>query len=239
MYEKIVNKIFQNVWYFLIKGLVRRKTGPGTRLEDYAARFICMIQVAKLFEVIFNVRVGLILYGDSNEEFFAQFRFMKRWPVLAINIAIGGMRADSWNDFFNSPGVGQWVYAELRKFVNGGAKVIQNVGGNNVLQRQMNILEPALVSLKKLMPESFACTTPPIHLSFFAALGWPKDVIETDIKKCNSLIAGLWGQKTIDLYQPFIDASTGEAYPFILRDMVHWSDFAETVILNEEKRILA
>ena len=225
----MLNKIFQNLYFFGLKGWIKRKVGSGMSLHDYSSRMVWQWRLAKLFG-----GAKIVMIGDSNMEGFALFRFMRRWKSVAVNIGIGGTTADGWVDFLTQTDRGNWLRREI---LISGAKVLFNVGGNNVLQRSVGRLPANLKTLYSMFPSSWACLAPPIHLSFFASVIDPR-ILGDDIKKLNDAIRETWKSRTIDLYAPFINPVTGEAFAGILRDPIHFSDVTMAVIIEWESRIL-
>lgn len=218
------NYIYQNLVY-LIKTLIPRKIGLGISLADYSRRMFFKVKLAKFF----SGRKMLIL-GDSNAENLASYsdclRFGKYLKSIVVNIAIGGTRADTWVEFFLNTKEGKELYEEVKNY----DIILFNIGGNNVLQNKMDVLEKSLKKLKELFLQSYNCTIPPLHYDLLSMpMNKPKDKIRQDVLKANELIRKVWKDKTIDLYNLFVDAN-GYPYIFTHEDAVHFSQFVDEKI---------
>lgn len=217
------NKIFQTLW-FAVRYLFPRKTGTGLAVGDYAVRIVAQLLLARLFG-----GPDLVLIGDSNSEAFSNEKDMARLSDagVACGLGIGGTRGDQWVIFFRSR------LGRLVMMLIGDAHVIWNIGGNHVLQKQMGSVSQAYADLRALFPSSRIILIPPIHYSILRTLGLPEDETRENVRIVNQLAREEWGQgHCIDLYQTFLDHSTGEAYPLILADMVHYGPLAREIIVR-------
>jgi len=231
-YQKFVNGLFQYTWA-IIKNFYKVKN--SLLLESYIPRMESQIKLAKLFSFVFRVPVALIVIGDSNAENLSAPKYMKRFGSfgIAINIAKGGTRADSWSNLFmNNPEF-------YRLIVDTFPMVLFNIGGNHILQDRMDLLEPSLTYLKEKFPKSFNCEIPPIYSEVLAGLdGKNAKVIEQNIIKANEIILKVWAGRTISLYNQFLDPATlseeviDKPIMFALGDLVHFSDRGNKIRLD-------
>lgn len=217
-------KLFQFIWHFMVKGFIKRKNGVGDNLKDYSERMIEQLKLA----LNFTDKIDFVIIGDSNGENLATYSNMvqlqKEIGGIGVNIAIGGTRADTWNEFLRFSHKGIDIYRFIDTHVK---KVIFNIGGNHILQDKMDILEKEFISLYELFPESYNCLVPPIHIGLIAGLkGINPQVIQERVETCNNLIKHIWRNKAIDTYTPFLSPSK-EPYFFVLDDLVHFSDYAD------------
>lgn len=214
--------LFLYLW-FSLRGFIPRKSGLGISLSDYSKRFKAQVSLVRSM----GGKVSIIVLGDSNAENLDTISNRKQLgeglPDFSLNFGIGGMRADQWADFLNSA-AGLDIIQVIRE---DKPIVVWNIGGNNALQGRMNGLHEWLRTLKELVPDSYCCTCPPIHLGFFEMAGIDKEHLKNDILTVNKSIESIWQERSIDLYTPFLDAGTGEAYFTILQDAVHFSDDAD------------
>ena len=92
-------KLFQFIWHFMVKGFIKRKNGVGDNLKDYSERMIEQLKLA----LNFTDKIDFVIIGDSNGENLATYSNMvqlqKEIGGIGVNIAIGGTRADTWNEF--------------------------------------------------------------------------------------------------------------------------------------------
>lgn len=231
------NRIFQFVWFNLIRPFIPRKTGEGARLLDYSERMTAQISASENFG-----KLDFAILGDSNAENLATYSDMVQLGKelgLGVNIGIGGMRADSWLEFFLTA-AGKEIFQKLSSDKN--TQIIWNIGGNHVLQNRMDILKISLKSLHDMFPGSYNCLIPPIHSGLISSLsGISQDEIKDRVLTCNWYIEEIWKEKAIDTYTPFVSPSPdGEAYFTVLQDAVHFSDMADRkfripIIINHVK----
>lgn len=236
------NSILQFLWYRILKGIVPRihglresgsasfladriRRGNGIDIRYYSRRMLIQVITARCFGSI-----KFVMFGDSNGEVFAEERDMKQFPGVAVNLSIGGTRADDWAEFWKTE-EGKGILWWLRFGSN--PTVIINVGGNNVLQRKLKLAYGALAYLKQVFPRAYATTAPPIHVSFIRGLTRVNvDTIRDEVLELNRYITETFKPRVIDLYSPFLNPETGEAWPMILSDPVHFSQAAQTIILR-------
>lgn len=219
------NYIFQII-SLLVNIFIPRKTGSGVSLVDYSKRMIVKMRLSKIFS-----GKKMLIIGDSNAENMSSFqdlnRFGKYLQSIVINIGVGGTKADDWLDFLENTNEGKKIYEIAKDF----DIVLFNLGGNNVLQNKMSILEKSLIGLKDMFPNSFNCTIPPLHYDLLEPQEEKqKKNIQKNIQKnvllANKIIKDIWKEKTLDLYNLFVD-SEGKPYIFTLEDAVHFSQFAD------------
>lgn len=193
-------------------------------LELYSDRMLSQLDWARFFG-----GPDMVILGDSNGENLAKAKSMRKFGKLGVscNLAIGGMRADDWSGFLVNGQNGSIV---RKKIDDSGAKVVFNVGGNNILQRKMDVVEESLKQLKKIFPESYNCLVPPIHVHGLESAGLDAQVLMANVDRLNGMIRDIWQEKTIDFYSPFINRETGEAYLIVLQDAVHFSPPADEKI---------
>lgn len=222
-----INFWFQTLWS-MVKGFYKRKYGSGLELVDYSTRMIKQIELAQSMG-----QIKFVILGDSNAENIANRSDMiqlGRDLGLGVNIGIGGMRADHWSSFFKTE-EGRQVLFLLRAHK---PVVIINVGGNNILQKKMELLDGSLAFISEVFapqffPRVFACLIPPIHTELIAPLfGTTQDELKAEIKKANDLIKKNF-LRIIDTYTPYVDAS-GDPYFYVQGDAVHFSDKTNKVM---------
>lgn len=216
------NKFFQMLWYS-IRGVYPFKTGDGLTLDCYSLRMQKALSFADWFG-----GAGCAVLGDSNGATLDKSEKMtllwKGKDDAAVNLAIGGTRADQWADFLSLSPNGTEIASKLK-----GSKIVFNIGGNNVLQGRMTLLKSSLQKLKDIFPDSYNCLIPPIHYQLAAILlNRSADEIKQDIDKANSIIREIFQDRTIDTYTPFVNShDSGEPYFIVLKDAVHFSDWAD------------
>lgn len=217
---------YENIWRIL-KGLIPRGKSD---LISHSKRMLWQMRLASLFG-----GAKFIVIGDSNAEnlntYPKRMRFAKEFGIC-VNIGIGGTRADSWVEFFTATTEGNQIY---RMFLamwekDRTIKVLFNIGGNNILQSKMDVVEGSLKKLYQLFPMSYNCLIPPIHLSLLEQIGcgvYTRRGLIDGVDRVNNLIKTYWGKNTIDTYTPFMDKDTREAFLFVLQDAVHFSDLCD------------
>lgn len=214
--------IFLYLW-FSVRGFIPRKKGLGLSLSDYKGRMTAQISLMRSM----SGKAGVIVLGDSNAENLDTIENRKQLGEgvadYSLNFGIGGMRIDQWVDFLESAD-GAFILELIR---TDKPIVIINIGGNNALQMRMAGLADWFKRLKRLIPDAYCCTCPPIHLGFFEAAGINREKLRSNVVTVNQEIQIAYQERTIDLYNPFMDAGTGEAYFTVLQDSVHFSDNAD------------
>lgn len=216
------NKFFQMLWYS-IRNVYPFKTGDGLTLDCYSQRMEKALSFADWFG---GVRCAVL--GDSNGATLDKSEKMtllwKGQDGVAVNLAIGGTRADQWADFLSLSPVGTDIAKQLK-----GSVIVFNIGGNNVLQGRLALLKSSLQKLKDIFPDSYNCLIPPIHYQLAGLfLNRTADEIKLDIDKANSIIREIFADRTIDTYTPFVNSDgSGEPYFIVLKDAVHFSDWAD------------
>lgn len=217
-----MNKLYQWFWFYIAKRFTKRKSPKGTAilLDDYSDRFFPQISTAKKFGDI-----DLVIFGDSNGEELADYKSMKRFPKIALNFSIGGTRADHWADFFVYSGIGIRLYNQIKN-----KKVVINVGGNNVLQDQMYLVQPAIEELAEFFPNAYWINVPSVYGQIIADLkGRKLSELEKDLKEVNELIGDFAKDRLIDI-RPFTGENEVTPYFFVLKDAVHYSDIFDKKI---------
>lgn len=213
---------FLYLW-FSVRGFIPRKKGLGISLSDYKARMTSQVSLMRSM----NGKAGFVVFGDSNAENLDTVENRKQLGQgiegFSLNFGIGGMRLDQWVEFLESAD-GAFLLELIR---TDKPIVVINIGGNNALQMRMAGIPDLFKRLKILVPDAYACTCPPIHLGFFAVAGIDRDKLRSNVITINQEIQLAFQERTIDLYNPFMDARTGEAYFTILQDAVHFSDDAD------------
>jgi hypothetical protein len=212
---KVKNKIFQFVWYIIIRQFYSE--GEKLTLEDRADRMIAQAKWARKFGAIHTV-----LIGDSNSEIFRQRKDMSRFPKLAVSLGCAGFRADQWMEFLINTEKGRELY-ELIKDI---PAIIWNIGGNNILHDLMDKLEPAIAGLKIKFPMAWFCLIPPVHI----------EVKLPEIKKANTIIKRIAKPLIIDLYTPFV-MENGKPIPGTHSDFIHFSEISQDLILKVITRL--
>ena len=215
------NRKFQSAWNNFLKGFYKRKSNKnGAGLLMYVKRMHKQIDLAKDYG-----KIQLAILGDSNAENLASYQYMKKFdPIgVSINLAISGTRADQWLDFFLKTKDGERIYKEISK-----AKILWNIGGNNILQNKMEILKPSLLGLKKLFPFSYNCLVPPIW-SRFMQFNQTQIELNHKVNLCNKYIKEIWQTRAIDTYTPFLNPNTNEPFILVHKDLVHFSKYGNSV----------
>jgi hypothetical protein len=207
------NRLFQIAWN-LLKQLIPRKKGDGSKLSHYKERIEAQIRLSQKFG-----GPDLVIIGDSNAENLTASKWMNQFSEfgLCINIAISGTRPDQWEEFLHYD-LEHDLFDTLQK-----AKIILfNLGGNVVLQgTSPQYALACLVKLRNTFSNSYNCLIPPVHYDILAKLTGDKN-IEEKFKQMNSFIQAVWENKTIDTYTPF--ARDPRTVWFIEGDLVHFND---------------
>lgn len=231
-YREFINAVFQHTWSVVGRFYKTDKLS----LESNVTKIKGQIRLAKIFQFIFRVPIMLIVIGDSNGENLAKPKYMKSFGYLglALNIAKGGTRADTWQILFQT-------YPDLLKLIQDTFPIVLfNIGGNHVLQGRMDLMEPALIYLKENFPKSFNMEIPPIYSDLISGLNGNLSAkeIENNVKLTNNVINDLWSLRAINLYDLFIDPTTlsddivDKPVMFTLGDLVHFSDLGNQIRLE-------
>jgi hypothetical protein len=205
------NKTFQFIWFKILARFYKRKKGSGANLSDYRSY---MIGYLKWGRRLTNLK-GVII-GDSNGEEMKNYESMKRFAEPTVNIAIGGTRADQWDEFI-------YRDEEIRRLL-WGLKIISNVGGNNILQNKFDKLNLALMNLYIQFSEYYPITIPHIHYKIIANLtGKPEELIRSQVEEANEMIKKYcYPGNLIDIAD--FTGDKGEPYWFVHKDAVHYTD---------------
>lgn len=212
----MLNKLFQLYWFSILKGNIKRKEekNTGILLDNYSDRMESMIKNSSFFG-----GADLVIFGDSNAEEMSDYESLKRFPKLTLNLGIGGTRADHWAQFFTESEVGKKIYEKIKN-----KKIVINIGGNNVLQGRMDVLNNSIDTLHKLFPKAYCINIPSIYAKLISQLqGRDESFIVEDLIKANKKISEVAGPRLIDI-KPFTGNSEGEPFFFVLKDAVHFSD---------------
>ena len=224
------NKLFQFVWYFFVKPFVPRgsKTivNPVIRNER---RIRAQVRLAKMFGGIDGC-----MAGDSNGEVFARFSVMRKFSGLVINISQGGSTASDWIDYFADTTSGGRVYSDIMG--DCADAIVWNIGGNYILLGRLDDAAHGITTLHRLFPFAWWCTIPPLYDAVLAALSKLASFPERDQRYydegtlyVNGIISTVCRPMVIDIYKAFCMVS-GDPIPGALKDMVHFSNQAVTVI---------
>ncbi len=218
------NKIFQWLWFRIIKYLI--PASKGVLIPKNQNRLIWKLRIAKLFGPIHG-----ILIGDSNSAIFDTYDCMHRFQSLTVSLGVPGTTAGDWLVFFKTQ-KGKKFYDKLVIIDN----IIWNIGGNYSLRGLMKKSHAELTQLWKIFPISWNCLIPPVHAGMLATISEsgesPRsaDDWKADFIILREYIRQIWKPFVIDLFTPFIDPQTGEATIIYLRDAVHFSKIAVNII---------
>ncbi|MCB1159216.1 MAG: SGNH/GDSL hydrolase family protein [Leptospiraceae bacterium] len=212
------NELFQLAWYKIFDSHQTRFS-KSPNLQIYYRTMLSQIKLAKRFG-----KVDLCILGDSNAHNLGTYENMRKFGKigLSINLAIPGSRADHWLHFFHSEN-GKKVYSEIKD-----SKILWNIGGNHIIQKDMERLEIKLQKLFSLFSKSYNCLVPPIWSRHMHFLG-PELEINQQIQICNTYIKKIWKTHAIDTYSIFLNWDKTE--PFILthKDLVHFSKIGDDI----------
>lgn len=223
--NKIRNILFQSVW-FTIRGLIPRKIGDGSSIRHYAPRMLVQLALAWLFG-----SPAIVLIGDSNSEVFSKAKVMRRFDNLAVSLGIGGTRLDQWAVFFET------TIGRLVLWLIDGADVFINLGGNNVLQRKIEIAQDAAIDLQAHLPYSWIILIPPIYFDVLGPIAAP-EVLRKEIKKVNKTLKDIFIHRVIDPSSLVDTDSDGNPDPLTLTDPVHYGNKVVYVIQDKIKTIV-
>jgi hypothetical protein len=214
------SKLYYYSWYYLGRFIAPKKEVNGT-IEGYADYFIFNLKWASFFGL------DVVFIGDSNVEVAKDTETAEKWkPLIAVNTGKAGSRVDDWTQFFTT----EKGKIFLKLILDNAKVVVSNIGGNNVLQDRMDVLEEGMEEYCKAFfsVPHLGINIPPIHLKFFPnARG-----MKTKVNKANKIIAKAFSgddRFLVDLHTPLKDPETEEAYLGILSDPVHYSDWTDRV----------
>jgi DNA-binding MarR family transcriptional regulator len=200
-----MNKLFWIIWH-IYKDLLSK---------SYAIRSLAHVKLG----IKFGAKV--IIIGDSNG--YTLYKFMSRFPFVALNIALPGTRPEKTFNFLTQTDEGKEI---ARLIHNYGIKVYLNTGGNNVLQDSMDTLEQGLKNLYLLFPSARIFNIPFVYANVLAKLsGKSEGIIRSELSRANEIISSVYKGNVIDVS----DITEWEGQPiFILfSDAVHYSDTFE------------
>ncbi len=223
------NKIFQFLWFFIVKWLI--PVSGMTIIDKQRKRMLGQYYLSLLFG-----GPKRVLIGDSNSAVMSNYRAMKRFKEITLSYGIGGTTPQDWIMFFNIFN-GYKLYDIVKKCKT----VIWNCAGNIVLQNRIETAEVTLQRLHFMFPNSWNITVPPIYLGLVSKiLGMgektPED-FDKQFKKVNEFIYKFWSPKVLDFYKIFYDAEKDSPAWWALKDIVHYSKYAVDLIIEAEKHI--
>lgn len=218
------NQRFQKVWYDGVRPGVRTPGSPGRTMADFTREFNAQLDLAE--------RYGgprIILIGDSNAEYAARRRIMRRFDTVAVNLGIGGTATDDWVGFFRSAAGAQI----LRRITMPGRLVVISLGGNDILQNRRKRTAANYAVLRSMLPQSLLVLIPAVHAEALrGATGRSPAELRADIERVNRSGTSLWGERVIDTATALRAPGSGSAAPGILRDAVHYSPAAFDLIIQ-------
>jgi hypothetical protein len=223
------NKIFQFIWYYIVRPLV--PAGPRTELNPvirYSRELYVQVRLAALFGCIDG-----FLAGDSNSAVFSTFMVMQRFSGLVLAIGRSGSTAADWIDFFMTKR-GRYV---LRAMISNGVTVVWNIGGNYVLKGNLEKAESGLMVLGNMFRHSWFCTIPPIYYALLgiisSAVGFSDVRYYRDgVIKVNTIIRTMAKPRVIDIYSQ-LAGPDGNPKPGVLMDLVHFRRATVDIIRRE------
>jgi hypothetical protein len=200
------NRIFQFLWYRIVRHFVR--TGDG--LEGQHRRFIAMMKLAKMLGGADGV-----LLGDSEIGQFDSYAVMKKFSRLVMNWGQGGTVAGEWVKYFN--GKGKLLYQDIRNL-----KKVVSIGGNYSLRSMMFKALGEMRLFHDMLSGSYILIVPPVYITALALLSKTVEQWNIEMHEIRKYQHDLWGRFAIDTYTPFLSKS-GDPLPGVLEDMVHFS----------------
>lgn len=224
------NKIFQFVWYYIVRPVVpvpSKKKMPHPVIR-HSREIYVQVRLAQLFGGIDGV-----LAGDSNSAVFSTFMVMQRFSGLVVALGQGGSTAADWLDYFVHDKRGRYVQNAMTA---NGVTTIWNVGGNYILLGITSLADMGMAHLRNIFPRAWFCTIPPLYYGLLAEVSKvsgiePRDAAyyKSGVDKINRLIRELAKPRVIDLYKMFVMVD-GTPIPGALKDMVHFRRIAVNYI---------
>jgi DNA-binding MarR family transcriptional regulator len=179
--------------------------------------------ILSLAHVKLGIKFGAktISIGDSNHK--TKYKFMNRFPFVALNIALPGTRVEHTFEFLTQTDEGKEI---TRLIHNYNLTVYINSSGNNVLQDSMDTLEQGLKNLYLLFPKAKIFNIPFVYANFLAKLsGKSEDMIRAELSRANEIIDSVYDKNVIDVSD--ITEYEGQPIFFLFSDAVHYSDVFE------------
>lgn len=220
-------KMYNWLWYRIVRYLIPLLPKKMENIERKSWRMSAQFSLAKIFGGVHGV-----IFGDSNGAVLDEYKTMSKFDRIVINISVPGSTAHDWYYFFI--GVrGRKIRLKTYK-----VKQIINLGGNYILLGKMNKAREGMKWLRSWFPDSYICTIPPINDVMLAKLAKAiglKGPIDTPeyfregVLEINKYAREFWKEKCIDLYK-FFGGKDGKVKPGTLKDFVHFSDMAVTMI---------
>jgi len=206
-----MNKVFQFVWFMFFEK--RIKENLTTDLFD--GRMVSMNAKLKLTKWFGGAKVAM--FGDSNKEAMDDYGTMKLFPEVTVNLGIGGTRTEQWVEFFKT--IGKDIYEQIKD-----KKIVINVGGNNVLQGKMDVLESSYKELVSMFPNAFHVNIPSIHGELLFQDKDKLEELEKALVLANSIIESIVPKdKLIDI-RGWTGTKQTEAIVGVHSDPIHYSD---------------
>lgn len=223
------NKLFQ-ILYFLFRTKRVERSGFKLDYANYDSRYYQQARLANLFG-----GPDCVLYGNSNIEFQNAYKYMSQYPMVTLNCGLAGATGtDLWEYLDRRDG------HELRAIMHKKKKPLEivNAFGNHVLKRKMHLVDSAIIRVKSILTDSWCFGIPPIHSSIIEAqakmmgIKLTKKEIDADVKLLNAKLKAAWGNKFIDVFSLLVDHRTGEAFPGLLEDAVHYADVTKELYIQ-------
>ncbi|MCB1305244.1 MAG: hypothetical protein KDK37_13235 [Leptospiraceae bacterium] len=123
---------------------------------------------------------------------------------------------DQWSAFFATK-IGRIVLSLIAS-----AATFVNCGGNNVLHRSVDLVEPSAKTVKSLLPHSWIILIPPLHLEFFSIWMLP-ETLQKDINKVNANLKQVWNPRVINPTDLVDKDADGHPDFGSLKDPIHYS----------------
>lgn len=213
-------KLYYYSWFWIGRFIAPRRVNDAT-IEGFFDHFIFNLKWAKPFGI------DVVFLGDSNCEFAKDRKTSSKWkPLIVVNIGKAGTRIDHWNTFFKTP-----KGKELLAFILENSKIIlSNIGGNHVVQNQMENMNPYLAIYVKTFESKphVMINIPPIHAGIFPDVKTTK----ANVIKANKIIGNYFPGKNrylVNVYDPLLDPKTQEAWIGVLGDPIHFNDWSDQV----------
>lgn len=217
------NERFQRAWYS-VAPRIKQVRKPGRELADFAGEFHAQLDLAERYG-----GARIVYFGDSNAEYAARRRIMRQFNEVAVNLGIGGTATDDWVEFFESP-AGQSVLQRIRA---PGVLAVLSIGGNDILQNRRRNTAVNFRRLRTWLPNSLIILIPAVHSEALqSTLGRRPAEIRGEIRVVNALAGSIWQQDVIDTETALRGAGSTAAAPGILRDAVHYSPAAFSLIIR-------
>lgn len=222
------NKIFQFVWYYIVKPFIRIK--PITESINPVIRNGRKIYVQLRLAELFGGFKRLIM-GDSNSALFSRFMVMIKFKLLAASIGVPGSTFTDWLDFLKTD-LGAKCLAIIKR---NNPIICVNLGGNHVLLEKMALAEAGVREFQNTFPQAWYTTIVPIHFGLLGAIKPERgpEYYENGVIEVNGYIRNYCFPRVIDIYGELINPTTREAYPGILTDPAHLRRWVVEIIRRQ------